>query len=87
MKLDAWKNLAYKLLGLVSVLFLFGLMGAVVEGSCFWLPALLCGLVCLVVLNGVCGALLPQEEKEVPERDDLSSVSPSLTLAQGGKVA
>lgn len=87
MKLNAWKNFACKFLGLVSVLFLFGLLGAVVEGMCSWILGVVFGLVCLAVLNGVCGALLADPKPEGAQDAASPVLRPSISLVQGGNVA
>lgn len=88
MKLDTWKVLACKLLAIVGVLFLFGLVGAVIEGSCPWLPALVLGALCLVFLNSLCGALLPAVEEAVPAAEPAGAAEPvRLQVIDGGRVA
>lgn len=85
MKLDAWKILACKVFAIAGVLFLFGLVGAVIEGSCPWLPALVLGILCLVVLNSLCGALLPAVKEEVPAAEP--AFPAELQVIEGGRVA
>lgn len=85
MKITGWKRLACKLLGLTGVLFLFGLLGAVVEGTFPWVLGLALGFLCLVVLNGICGVLLPEVCAQEPAA--VPPVQPTLQVMQGGKVA
>ncbi|MGN0983215.1 MAG: hypothetical protein ACI4OI_00115 [Gemmiger sp.] len=50
-----------KVLGIICVLFLFCLVAAMAEGSIFWPVGIALALLDLVVLNSICGALLPEE--------------------------
>lgn len=86
MERNGCKALACKLLGMISVLFLFGLVGAVVEGSCSWAAGLVLGALCLIVLNSVCGALLPAAEQMQQAAAAPSAASP-LRVLRGGKAA
>ena len=86
MKLHHWKRLACKVACTFCVLLIACLFSAVVEGTLPLAVGLVLGLLDLVVLNSLCGALLPQPEspeKAVPA----AKAAPAFRIAMGGKAA
>ena len=86
MKLHHWKRLACKVACTFCVLLIVCLFSAVVEGTLPLAVGLVLGLLDLVVLNSLCGALLPQPEfpeKTVPA----AKAAPAFRIAMGGKAA
>ena len=86
MKLHHWKRLACKVACTFCVLLIVCLFSAVVEGTLPLAVGLVLGLLDLVVLNSLCGALLPQPdspEKAVPAAE----AAPAFRIAMGGKAA
>lgn len=86
MKLHHWKRLVCKVACTFCVLLIVCLFSAVVEGTLPLAVGLVLGLLDLVVLNSLCGALLPQPEspeKAVPA----AKAAPAFRIAMGGKAA
>lgn len=71
-----------KVLGTVSVLFLFCLVAAIAEGSIFWPVGIAFSLLDLLVLNSICGALL-SESPDMAEQE----APAALRIVQGGHAA
>ena len=86
MKLHHWKRLACKVACTFCVLLIVCLFSAVVEGTLPLAVGLVLGLLDLVVLNSLCGALLPQPES--PEKAvTAAEAAPAFRIAMGGKAA
>ena len=86
MKLHHWKRLACKVACTFCVLLIVCLFSAVVEGTLPLAAGLALGFLDLIVLNSLCGALLPQPEspeKAVPA----AKAAPAFRIAMGGKAA
>ena len=86
MKLHHWKRLACKVACTFCALLIVCLFSAVVEGTLSLAVGLALGFLDLIVLNSLCGALLPESEasgKAVPA----ASTAPAFRIVMGGKAA
>ena len=86
MKLHHWKRLACKVACTFCVLLIVCLFSAVVEGTLSLAVGLALGFLDLIVLNSLCGALLPESEssgKAVPA----PKAAPAFHIVAGGKAA
>ena len=86
MKLHHWKHFACKVACTFCALLIVCLFSAVVEGTLSLAVGLALGFLDLIVLNSLCGALLPESEssgKAVPA----SSTAPAFRIVLGGKAA
>ena len=86
MKLHHWKRLACKVACTFCVLLIVCLFSAVVEGTLPLAAGLALGFLDLIVLNSLCGALLPESEsseKAVPT----PKAAPAFHIVVGGKAA
>lgn len=86
MKLRNLKRLGCKVASVFCVLFIVCLFCSAVEGTLHWPVALVLCFVDLIVLNALCGALLPMADAPVGE-SSVRTVTPALQVIKGGSAA